>query len=81
MPKPISTSRLPAGRKTYVVGLDGSELSFKALRLAASLADDMKDNVICVHVGEQKEDIFLASKCADILLNASVKTRRQSFEL
>ena len=81
MPKPIATSRLPPARKTYMVGMDGSELSFKALRLAAALCDDMKDNVVVVHVSENADAKQLQSKCQDTLLGAGIQTRRQAFEV
>ena len=45
-PQPPSTARLPTARKTFLVGIDGSELSMRALRLTSALADDMKDNVV-----------------------------------
>ena len=82
MPPPlISTARLAEVRKTYLVGVDGSELSFRALRLTAALADDMKDNVVVVHVGEPKDETHLQSKCFDILLKRGVQPRRQAFHL
>lgn len=63
-----------------MVGLDGSELSFRALRLAAALADDMKDNVVVVHVKNKCDVAMLESKCCETLLGAGIQVKRQAFE-
>jgi len=81
MPVQIPTSTLPSARKTYLVGMDGSDLSFRALRLAATLADDMKDNVVVVHVSEKVDAKTLESKCTDALLHRGVQRRRQAFHV
>lgn len=61
--------------------MDGSELSFRALRLAASLADDMQDNVVAVHVTDNVDAKALQSKCTDTLLAAGIQIRRQAFQM
>ncbi|KAL1530470.1 hypothetical protein AB1Y20_001372 [Prymnesium parvum] len=77
----LAVARLPSARKTFLVGLDGSNLSFRALRLAAALADDMKDNVVVVHVSDKIDEKMLQSKVSDTLLHAGIQVRRQAFEI
>jgi len=56
MSKVASFSRLPNARKTFVVGLDGSNLSFQAIRTAAFQMDTMRDNMLIVTLKKNADD-------------------------
>ena len=50
------SSRLRPSKKTYIVGLDGSELSFRSVQTAAQLMNDMNDNLVIVTLGKKDSD-------------------------
>ena len=44
---------LKEAQKTYLVGLDGSELSLRAVQIAAQVMDQMKDNLVIITLGRE----------------------------
>jgi nucleotide-binding universal stress UspA family protein len=66
-----------------LVGIDGSELSFKALRWAVANANETKDNVWAVHIkkkGVSNEEIkILGSKCTSIAQDLGMYIKRVAF--
>ena len=61
--------------KTWLVGIDGSDVAYKALRLATMLMDPYEDQIKVLHLSDpQKED---PSAHPDTLMNnAEVELRR-----
>ena len=43
-------------RKLFIVGLDGSDLSFQAVRFASQLADEYRDNVLIITLTKSDDD-------------------------
>ena len=61
--------------KTWLVGIDGSDVAYKALRLATMLMDPYEDQIKVLHLSDpQKED---PSAHPDTLMNnAEVELRK-----
>ena len=47
------------GRKTFIVGLDGSDLSFQAIRTAVFQMAQLKDNILIVTIKK-------SAKCSEV---------------
>ena len=57
MPSKVTArSSLRPAKKTFIVGLDGSELSLNAIHIAAAQMDDMRDNLLMVTFGKEEKD-------------------------
>ena len=61
------------GSKVWVVGLDGSNVGYQALRLATMLMDPIEDKIEVLHICLPDDDIELATRLAR---NAEIELRR-----
>lgn len=71
---------MKAAKKTYLVGLDGSALSLRAVQVAAQLADQYNDNVVFVSLSKDQSDKsafeVLATKAKSIAQRCGVPLTR-----